>query len=661
MSSRKVATSWRDAYEVYAAIFWFAGALISLLMGVYGSYGVRFMLLTTLPMILFGCYRAYQAFSLLNTRALLFALSDISISLEDVIKWQINNPGKVWYGKGFYWDTGHTQKLYDFNETIEDDIKPPAFYMWAREVLGLDASKKVRELMKGKPYLHGLEKNEQDIILGLDHRYSHESIGGTTGSGKGRKLAFDVIQSIVRGEGIVVIDPKTDDNLLDLINATLIILDKEDKLNYFSHAFPSHSCRIDPFKNFTQVTELSQRVMSIIGGDSSDAFYNFAWKAVNTVLQGMNQARVDMTLVNLLKYLESEIDDLLILVGTDYLRKYPEAKRIIGMLKDDTKTKQKKAGLIAAGYEELLSEKHPNATLNTIISIFRQERDHYKKLYQNIIPSLIQLTSGSIKDLLSPSKLTDDPRKIVDIKAIAHKGDVLYINLNSLRDKTVGNAIGSLILADIISVISDRYLCYEQDELIPFNVYGDESSDYVSDAAVNLANKSRGSKSCFKFYFQSVTDIAVRLGDDNKADQMLGNTNTTTTLRSESPDSMEKYSSQLKLTTIKRRTEGVTTQTSTSVTETDFNTGYNKSSMKVEVALVPPQDIGQLMDLHSFTRFPGGQLAKLRVPYIPVPSEMKFKLVSVKDDQFGEIIDVAKLIANPNEEIKMQVKQEQIN
>jgi hypothetical protein len=120
------------------------------------------------------------------------------------------------------------------------------------------------------------------------------------------------------------------------------------------------------------------------------------------------------------------------------------------------------------------------------------------------------------------------------------------------------------------------------------------------------------------------------------ADQMLGNTNTKTFLRTGDAQSMETYTAKLLTTTIKRMSEGVTTQTTATKQDMDFNTGYTKQGQEVESKLIPPETLGYLMDLHSFTQFPGGDVAKLRVPYIPCPEELKYQPKSFVFDAFGE-------------------------
>lgn len=647
----KLDNTWRTSFELYASLFWLLGAGISALIGLYGNYGIRFMLLITAPMLIIGFIRLVQGLKILNNRARIYAINDLNVSLHELIKWQQDNMDKVWYGKGYYWDSDHTQKLVEYNSAVKSELKPAHLYMELRKLIGVDTKFKG----KGLPFLHNLERYEEDIIHTLDHRYSHESIGGETGAGKGRKLSFDLVQAIVRGEGVLIIDPKKDDNMLDLVNATLKILGKSDKLYCFTPAAHTKSCRLNPYSNYSELTELTERTLSIFSDQKEDAFKSFAWRAVNTVIQGLDQVGKEISLAAILHYLESEIDDLLVLVGKEYLARFPAMKRIVRQLEQDQGSTEQKAKLIFQQYE-IIREKHPDNVMNTIVSTYQHDRSHYKKLYQNILPPLTQLTSGSIRELLSPSVMNDDKRQIVDIKSIAHKGDVLYVNLASLRDKTVANALGSLVLADTISVISDRYFCSKEEDLIPFNIYGDESSDYVNDAAVNLANKSRGSKSCFKFYFQTVGDLEVRLGSAPKADQMLGNTNTKTFLRTGDPNSMEKFTAKLLTTTIKRMSEGVTTQTTAAKQDIDFNTGYTKQSQEVETKLILPETLGYLMDLHSFTQFPGGDVAKLRVPYISCPDKLKYRPETILYDAFGKKVEFEKLVEVTQEGIEMDNK-----
>jgi hypothetical protein len=134
---------------------------------------------------------------------------------------------------------------------------------------------------------------------------------------------------------------------------------------------------------------------------------------------------------------------------------------------------------------------------------------------------------------------------------------------------------------------------------------------------------------------------------------MLGNTNTKTFLRTGDPNSMEKFTAKLLNTTIKRMSEGVTTQTTAAKQDIDFNTGYTKQGQEVEIKLIPPETLGYLMDLHSFTQFPGGAVAKLRVPYISCPEELKYKPITQDNDGFGEKMDKEELVKSRNEGILM--------
>lgn len=645
-----IETQWRPAFELYSATFWIIGAITTALIGTYGEYGVRFMLLISLPMILLAMVRMYQGVTILNARAALFAIKDLTIQLKDVIEWQQNNPDSVMYGKGFYWDVTHSQKIADLEEKQVKSLKPHSSFMKARNILGLDSKFKENDA-NGNPLLHGIEKEEIDIIQSLEHRFSHESVGGASGTGKGRKLAFDVIQAIVRGEGVMIIDPKFDENLLDLVHATLKLMGQEEKLYCFTPASPLKSCRLNPYINYTEIAELTQRTLSLFADEKEDVFKSFAWSAVHTVMMGLDMVGQNITLKQILKYLQREIDDLLVLAGTKYFSDHPSCKRVTQTLLDNSLKMEARAKIACEQYQKM-NEEFPNSVMDSIVSVFLHDRSHYKKLYANIIPPLRQLTGGAVGDLLSPDKLSDDPRPVIDIKRIAQTGSVLYVNLASLRDPIVGNGIGSLILADTISVIADRYFNSKGKKLIPFNVYGDESSDYVNEAAINLANKSRGSKSAFKFYFQTTSDLTDRLGSQAKANKMLGNTNTQTTLRAADPESSEFFCSKLPKVTVNRTTSGVTTQTTTAKDDIDFNTGYGKQNGKIERSLVEAGSLRSLMTLHCFTQFPSGELAKIRVPFIPCPEELKYSPQNFVHDAYGNPRALEELLKIKNESIK---------
>ena len=86
------------------------------------------------------------------------------------------------------------------------------------------------------------------------------------------------------------------------------------------------------------------------------------------------------------------------------------------------------------------------------------------------------------------------------------------------------------MLADMTAVAGDRYN-YGIDEKKSINVFVDEAAEVINNPTIQLLNKGRGAG--FKMYIatQTFADFASRLGDENKARQVLANTNNKIALR----------------------------------------------------------------------------------------------------------------------------------
>jgi conjugal transfer pilus assembly protein TraD len=107
---------------------------------------------------------------------------------------------------------------------------------------------------------------------------------------------------------------------------------------------------------------------------------------------------------------------------------------------------------------------------------------------------------------------------------------VLYAGLDNLADATVGSAIGSILLADLTAVAGDRYN-YGVGARKPINVFVDEAAEVINPPTIQLLNKGRGAGFRMAIATQTFADFAARLGDENKARQVLANTNNKIALR----------------------------------------------------------------------------------------------------------------------------------
>ncbi len=652
---RRIDTFWRPAYELYSSFCWLASFLVCYYLTSILDHAFRLMLIAALPALCMAGIRLYQGLRHLYRRGLLFVEPQLKVELQDLIKLIEDNVDQAYIGEGYQWNQSHAQMAMDFKARNPDTIRPP-------EIITDLMNKAFRNHptpVKGDVWLHGINISETHIFLPCAERYSHRLIVGTTGAGKGRVLTLDVIGAIIRGESICILDPKLDENLLDLIWYTLKLRGEEHRLYYFSPAYPSCSVRLNLLKNYNQPAQLASRIIELLPASSGDgaAFINFCWRAINLIVEGLEMITSIPTLMKLRTFIEGDIDHLLVKVAHVYISSIPEFRAWANQINSSNLDYKEKAAEMAKFYDENCRDKYPNYTLASIISIHEHDRAYYAKLIQTIIPILSQLTSGCLEELLSPEEDFRDPRPIVDTQKICSRGDILYMNLASLADPTTGSAIGSLATADLVNVVADRYF-YQQGKRIPMNIFCDEASEIVTRSSVRIANKSRGAECSFTILIQSVKDLEERLGSEPAMVQALGNFNIKTALRLEDDISQEFMSTRFGETMIKTIEQSMATNTAVASNELDFNTSYGKKVKDTASAFMPKDLFGVLADLHYFTTLPGGALYKVRVPYISCPKEHRFQTVPFVHDAYGELPVVDDMGLKKREYIKMVEEEE---
>ncbi|MCV5153346.1 DUF853 family protein, partial [Escherichia coli] len=97
---------------------------------------------------------------------------------------------------------------------------------------------KKKELPIGQPWIHGVEPKEEKLMQPLKHTEGHSLIVGTTGSGKTRMFDILISQAILRGEAVIIIDPKGDKEMRDNARRACEAMGQPERFVSFHPAFP---------------------------------------------------------------------------------------------------------------------------------------------------------------------------------------------------------------------------------------------------------------------------------------------------------------------------------------------------------------------------------------------------------------------------------------
>lgn len=591
---------WRPNYESMASAVWIMAGTV--------AFGVK--QLTNLPAEPFywmggicmvmaviripQAFRVYQLQKNLKGRKLEF------IKLDQLIKKMNPENRQLWLGQGYLWENRHAQRVF--------------------EILKRDWTSVVDENRRqiGQTWIHGVEQEETNIYQDLEHSEGQNLIVGTTGAGKTRLFDLLISQAIMRGEAVIIIDPKGDMELRDNARRACVAFGDPDRFIQFNPAFPAQSARIDPLKNYLRVTELASRLAALIPSEAgADPFKSFGWQALNNICQALVMVEDRPNLMKLKRYLETGSQQMVVSATIAYAVKQLENGRkkadlylqAAGNLSID-----KKARAMVNFYNTDIQPFAPSPELEGLLSMFQHDKTHFSKMVANLLPIMNMLTAGPLGKLLSPdAEDFKDERLVTDNKTIIDGAQVAYIGLDSLTDSTVGSAIGSLFLSDLVSVAGNRYN-YGVDNK-PVNIFVDEAAEVINEPTIQLLNKGRGAKMKMFIATQTIADFEARLGSSERARQVLGNLNNIYALRVIDPGTQEFITENLPKTRIKSvmRTQGLTSQSDAPLM---FSANTGERLMEEEGDLFPPQLLGMLPNLEYIAKISGGKIIKGRLPIL---------------------------------------------
>jgi len=593
---------WRPNFEATMSASWAGAAMFTLIAAKYMPVPlpVKFSAIAMTVCTGMALYRGIGAWRRYVNLTRMDNYGKEFISIPELI----NKTGvaarksSVWLGKGFDWTDVESQKMH--------------------ALIGQGVSQTIGKItnerhLDGAYWIHGLDK-ETDRFMDIANLVGHTLLVGTTRVGKTRMMELLIGQAIIRNETVIIIDPKGDHALAENAKRICAAMGQPERFVYFHPAHPEKSTPIDPMRNWNRRTELASRVAALIPSETgADPFAAFGWKVLNDIVNGLVATGVSPNLVHMKRYIEGGADNLLLnTLRRHFIDTVPEWET-----RSSSFVKKHRDRILEAYiefYKQTAIHEAQSSDLDGLISTFEHNRDHFQKMVASLIPILSMLTSAPLAELLSPEFKIGDQEHATDMAKIINNNQVLYIGLDSLADGTVGSAIGSIMLADLTAVAGDRYN-YGIDSNKPVNLFIDEAAEVINQPTIQLMNKGGGALFRVTISAQTFADFPARLGDENKARQVLANINNQIVLRvidaktqQYIADSMPKIKAQsLSI----RYGHGVDAKI-----QDEYQSSYQESMMAEEVELFPAAMLGNLPPLHFLARMSGGRIIKGRLPIL---------------------------------------------
>ena len=287
--------------------------------------------------------------------------------------------GNLWMGKGYDWTAQHTQLALDLLRAGPERFAP-------------------RDPQRmGATWIHGLGGRDQDLCVPLEHIEGHLLIVGTTGAGKTRAFDLLVTQAVLRGEAVIIIDPKGDQDLRRTAERACVLAGTPARFVYFHPAFPGESVRIDPLHSFNRPTELANRVAALIPSETgNDPFEAFGQMALSHVVQGLLAVNERPSLVTLRHYLEGGAVALVERVLLRYFAEHrpqwvAETDTLLARARDGN---ARVKGLLRY-YRERVAPTQPSTVIEGLAGMYEHEAVHFSKMIASLIIQLLNKGRGA--------------------------------------------------------------------------------------------------------------------------------------------------------------------------------------------------------------------------------------------------------------------------
>lgn len=662
MSVHPIEALLRPPVELWSTLVAFATAAIAILApwslmmppGVaYGAGGV---------LLLMGLVRGRQALRVLRYQRNMRRLPTYKVGSQEI---PISRR-KLFLGRGFRWTQKHTQRLRDtIRPEVQHYVQPGPHHQWARRKEVAWESVPVLSLLArllqtrawwnplaplpavgGKPALHAVELDEQDVWMDIGERVGHTLVLGTTRVGKTRLAEILITQDIRRGDVVIVFDPKGDAGLLQRVYAEAKRAGRAKDFYMFHLGFPQVSARYNAIGNFSRITEVATRIANQLPSEgNSAAFKEFAWRFVNIIARALVALNRRPDYQQVRRYI-NDIEPLFMEYARAHLdQSGPEDWQAqVDELAGSIKERNLPAALRGRNIEAIALMRHLQAqdlydpVLDGLVSAFKYDKTYFDKIVSSVGPLMEKLTTGNIAELISPNYLDeDDARPIFEWMEVIRSKGIVYVGLDALTDTTVASAVGNSMFADLVSVAGHIYKHGVPGESVntppTISMHADEFNELIGDEFIPLLNKAGGAGFQVTAYTQTWSDVEARIGNRAKAGQVAGNFNTLVMLRVKELATAEMLTEQLP------RVEVFTLMSVSGVDDSsdpgsgvDFKSRNEDRISVSEVPLLTPAELITLPKGQAFALLEGGQLWKIRMPLPAADSDMPENLTEIANE-----------------------------
>jgi len=338
----------------------------------------------------------------------------------------------------------------------------------------------------------GMTDKKEEIWVKPKQRAMHTQVIGTTNAGKTESVILPwAIQDIHSGKGLLLIDGKADNSLIDKLWSYTKLAGREEQFKLFSLSRRNESFQFNPLLGGT-AEEITERVFNSF--EFENPYYrSLQYEVMNQVMRIFEASNTIPT----------------------FQRLYQAISR--------PRVMEKMAKSI----------KDPEVRRWYVTYCEMQPKDREERT-SGLLSAIGHFAFGENAKLFNPEK------NAITIDEALRTNQIVYFQLPVLLSPFLGKATGKLVLQSLQAAVANRHRLAQGEEKKFFSVFLDDFSEYLYEGFVTILNKSRSANVGIVFAHQALGDIIV-LGD-SVANSILTNANVKVFMRGNDPDSAEYFS-----------------------------------------------------------------------------------------------------------------------
>ncbi len=338
----------------------------------------------------------------------------------------------------------------------------------------------------------GVTDNNEDVWIKPKQRTMHTQIIGTTNAGKTESVIIPwAIHDIYKGRGLILIDGKADNSLLDKLWAYVSKANRKDDFKLFSLGHRDSSQQFNPLVGGT-AEEITERVFNAF--EFENPYYrSLQYEVMNQVMRIFENSQTPVTF-----------------------------QRLYQTISDPSMLKSMKLKVEDEGLKDWM---------NWFIDLPHKDRETRTS---GLLTAIGHFAFGANAELFNSVE------GAINLDEALRKNQIIYFQLPVLLSPFLGKATGKMVLQSLQAAVANRHRNSKEVEKKFFSVFLDDFSEYLYPGFVSVLNKSRSANVAIVFAHQALGDIQT-LGEPI-ANSILTNSNLKVFMRGNTPDSAEYFS-----------------------------------------------------------------------------------------------------------------------